>query len=247
MSVSTAELFQLGKQFFFQKKYAQAEQYLLKALQKGTRYADLYHMMGVIYHNDGKFSNAIESFTKAIAINPNYTEATLHLAILYNDLGEYPEAKALYQKVHQKVGKGVTDMDPMIKGRIANLHASLADTYRGVGKYQAAIHEYQLALGLCPQYKDIRTRLGITYRDNQQLQESLKTLQETVKQSPQYLQAQVELGLTYYTLGKVADAKKWWQGVLKKNPQHTMAATFLNLCQKNGATPRKTKTGKKKP
>ena len=202
-------------------------------------------MLGVIYHHDGKFTNAIESFSKAIHINPDYTEATLHLAILYNDLGEYQKAKQLYREVHKKAGKGVTDMDPMIRGKIANLHATLADTYRGVGKYKEAIEEYQCSLRLCPQYKDIRTHMGTAYRDCNQLDRSLKTLQETVKMAPKYIHAQTELGLTYFSLGKIPEARRCWQTVLKNTPNHSMAKTYLNLCKTSPKKVSKRASGKK--
>ena len=43
-------------------------------------------------------------FFMALSINPRYTEAMLNLAVLYNDLGQYAEAKKLYGKL--KGGKG---------------------------------------------------------------------------------------------------------------------------------------------
>ena len=44
------------------------------------------------------FRKAQNAFEHALAINPGYTEAALNLAVLYNDLGKYTEAKVAYAR-----------------------------------------------------------------------------------------------------------------------------------------------------
>ncbi|MBI2981665.1 MAG: tetratricopeptide repeat protein [Deltaproteobacteria bacterium] len=251
------QLVSTGRKHFESKNYVKAEQCFLKALKGGARYADLLNMLGVIYHQDGKFNNAITYFREALRINPNYVEANLNLAILLNDLGEYKEAKALYQKLGSKLpslipsnhnnsgpkwpsfakGKKIEGteksktMNPVMKGKIANMHAAIADTYSGIGRLEEAIEEYKKALALCPAYKDIQTKLAVCYRENNQKELAAKELKQTVKSDPNYLPARIQLGLTYYTKGEIKKAATEWESVLKKDKENAAAKMYLRICR----------------
>jgi tetratricopeptide (TPR) repeat protein len=227
------ELVELGKKHFESRNYARAEQYFQRILKSGARYADVLNMLGIIYHADGKFNNAINSFEEALEINPQYAEATLNLAVLYNDLGEFKKAKALYARIQDR--KGSTDLDPILKGKIANMHAHLGDVYRGIGKFADAIDEYKKALKLSPAYADIRTKLGISYRENSQKDLALKEFSETLKHKPGYRAAQVQLGLTYYLSNQKDKASKTWKEALAKDKDNKVVQSYLRLCENGKA------------
>lgn len=229
MTHDSNELVKLGKTFFEKKEYHKAEGYLRQALKKGTDYADVYNMLGVIDHIEGKFDVAIEMFRKALRINDGYTEALINLAVLYNDLGKYEDAKKLYTKL-SKTHKGKPHhIEPVLKGKLSNLHANIGDIYRSLGLYTYAIDEYNKALHLNPTYVDIRTKLGISFRENDELQKSLAELKKVIKTDSKYTAAQVQLGVTYYSMGKIAEAKKQWSDVTKKEPLNEYAKMYLRL------------------
>lgn len=238
MESSVRELFDAGKQFFENKNYERAEQYFLKVLRKGARYADVLNMLGVIYHVQGKFNDAIECFEEALKINPSYTEGTLNLAVLYNDLGEYKKAKELYGRI-RKGKKETTEIDPILKGKIANMHAALGDIYRGIGRHPDAIAQYKLALSLCPNYVDIRTKLGISYRENNQHDLAAKELTAVLSHRPGYNPARIQLGLSYFTHGQAIKAASCWKEVLKKDSGNETAKMYLRVVE--------TGEGKSKP
>ncbi|MBI4365716.1 MAG: hypothetical protein HY543_02740, partial [Deltaproteobacteria bacterium] len=58
------ELIANGKRHFEKKEFDKAEGYLRKALQQNAGYADVYHMLGVIHHAEGRFASAIDYFQK---------------------------------------------------------------------------------------------------------------------------------------------------------------------------------------
>ncbi len=230
MSEQTKEIIQLGKKHFESRNYSRAQNYFLKVLRTGARYADVLNLMGVIYHIEGKFNDAIKAFVEALEINPNYLEASLNLAVLYNDLGEYKKAKELYARVQKR--KSPSKLDAVMSGKIANMHAELGDTYRSVNRYPEAIEEYRMALKLCPTFVDIRTKLGMAHRENNQKDLSIKELSEAIHQSPSYRPAFIQLGISYYSAGQKEKAAQTWQNLLKKDKDNEVAKMYLRFCEK---------------
>ncbi len=222
------ELIDAGKKHFEGRNYTRAQSIFLKILKSGRHYPDILNMMGVIQHRDGKFNDAVAFFKEALKINPDYTEANLNLAVLLNDLGKYKESKELFAHIKKKSG---TLLDPVLKGKVTNLHATLGDIYKSVGRLDEAIAEYQKALKISPTYADIRTKLGVCFRDGQKKELSQKTLEGTVKDSPKYLQAQIELGIHQFMSGQKSKALTSWKNVLKKNPNHSVVQAFVKLCE----------------
>ncbi|MFA4873830.1 MAG: tetratricopeptide repeat protein [bacterium] len=225
------DLIARGKQHFDSKQYEHAEDYLRRAVEKDAHYADVFNMLGVIAHFGGKFSSAIELFEKALTINPRYTEAILNLAVLYNDLGQYDKAKGLYARLRGKPGKGDGHIEPVLRGKLSNLHADIGDIYRSIGLYPHAIEEYRKALLLNPAYFDIRTKLGQALREAGKPRDSLAELKSVLRAKSAYSPALVQLGVTYYTMEKIPDAKKAWKTALKKEPENPYASMYLRLCE----------------
>lgn len=240
---STKELITIGKQYFDNKEYARAEEYLNKVLEEGVKYADVLNMLGVVSHVQGKFASAIDFFKRALEINPSYTEAILNLAVLYNDLGQYSDAKSLYGKLKRHVGKAFGQIEPVLRGKLSNLHADIGDIYRSIGLHPHAIDEYKKALNLNPDYYDIRTKLGQALRENGDLSDSLKELSRVLNSNPSYCPALVQRGITFYTMERIADAKKSWNAALEKDCDNKYAQMYLRLCD---ATAHAFISGKKK-
>jgi tetratricopeptide (TPR) repeat protein len=227
------EMVAIGKQHFENKEYVRAEHVFRKVLSQQPNYADVLNLLGVIQHIEGKFDSAIDHFQKALKINPHYTEAILNLAVLYNDLGRYKEAKKLYTHLHSSQTTKHKTIEPVLKGKLSNLHAEIGDIYRNLGLYEHAIDEYKKALLLNPKYVDIKTKLGMAYRENEQLKESITELTEAAKLDPRYITALIQLGITYYSSDKIKDAKKQWDSVLTKDKDNEHAKMYLKLCERS--------------
>lgn len=218
-----------GKRAFEEEKYDSALYYLEKVADEKGAFADVYNMLGLIYHYKGLNGDAVSSFMRAIELNPNYTEAYLNLSVVYNETGEFSKAEAAYQRAKESRKDSATYLDPYVKGRLANMHSSLGTIYKDLGFYAEAADEYRKALALRPEFIDIKTKLGAVYRDMKDFNNSLKELNEAVALNENYTHPRVQLGLTFYTMGDTERAKAEWLKALEKNPEDKMANMYLTL------------------
>src|SRR4051812_40127798 len=158
-------LMHLAREHYENREYEQAEPILVTIVREHQGFADMFNMLGVIHHGHGRFTQAQEMFEHARKINPAYTEAALNLAVTYNDLGKYQQAKDVYARAIAHSKAEPMQLDPFAKGKIANMHARVADAYAGIGMNSEASREYRKALDLCPTFVDIRTKLAAVLRD----------------------------------------------------------------------------------
>src|SRR5688500_2426157 len=134
-----------GKDAFRSADYVRAEALLKQALEHGAQgYADVHHILGLIYHTWGQFPRARASFEDALRINPRYTEAALNLAITYNDLGRYAEAQELFARIKPSPEERI---DKFTRGKIANLHKTTGEAYRSAGLAKEAARSEERRVG----------------------------------------------------------------------------------------------------
>ena len=221
--------YDLGKRSFDERKYDTALQYLEKVAAEKSQFADVYNMLGFIYYSNSRFEDAIGAFKKAIEINPSYTEASLNLSVVYNELGQFERSSEVYSLAREARKDAQTYLDPYVKGKLANMHSGLGSIYKDLGFYNEAADEFRKALALRPEFADIRTNLGIVLRDMKDYDGALRELEDAVRQHPDYAPSRVQLGLTCYAMGQHERAKTEWLKVLRANPEDKVAQMYMNL------------------
>ncbi|HPM76110.1 MAG TPA: tetratricopeptide repeat protein [bacterium] len=230
MKDQTRQLLDQGNAAFARRDYATAETCFTQVLKTHRRFPDLYGKLGAIYHQKGRFTDAIKLFAEALKLNPDYLEARVNLLVLLNDLGYYQHAEKLLSKLNgMAANPGALNM-----GRLATRHMECGDLYYSLHLYEHARVEYEHACKLRPGWPDLRLKLGVVYRRLRREADALRELETAVALNPKYLEGRAELGLTYYQAGKVDHAKSLWKGVLAQDPQHGRTQRYLSLA---GAPP----------
>jgi len=238
MDEALKQLLTLGRGFFEKKQWAQAEKYLSQVVEQNQSFADVYNMLGVIYHDQGQFARAQRAFEAALRLNPAYTDAALNLAVIYNDMGKYREAKEVYQNALTRQQTSPSKLDPFVRGKIANMYAEIGNVFLSSGMLDEAIGEFRRALALGPTFVDIRTKLADALRDKGQHEEALKEFEEILKTNPNYLPGRVHYGIALYSAGRRAEAVQMWEDVLARAPGNKSAEMYLSLVRdmsKDGA------------
>jgi tetratricopeptide (TPR) repeat protein len=220
-----------GRAHYAAGEYTEAVACLTEVLRSKAAYADVYDMLGVIYHHEGRLAEAEEMFRQALRLNPAYTEAALNLVVTCNDLGKYVEAKTIYEQAMAAVQRAPRELDPFVKGKIANMHAEIGATYRAVAVFDEAVREYQQALALCPTFVDLRTELGKTLREMGDLPGSIRELELVRAEQPRYAPGRIHLGLSYYAAGRRDVAAAEWRAVLETDATNSSARMYLAMLE----------------
>jgi tetratricopeptide (TPR) repeat protein len=225
-----------GRAHYAAGENAEAVACLTEVLRGKAAYADVYDLLGVIYHQEGRLAEAEEMFRQALRLNPAYTEAALNLVVTCNDLGKYTEAKAIYESAMATVQQAPRELDPFVKGKIANMHAEIGATYRAVAAFDEAVREYRRALDLCPTFAD-RTELGKTLREMGDLPAAIRELELVRAEHPRYPPGRIHLGLSYYAANRHDDAAAQWKAVLEADPENRSAKMYLAMLEATPAPP----------
>ena len=228
-----------GRELYEKRDFRAAEPVLEQVAAAGSRFADVFDMLGVIAHQRGDVIAAEERFRRAVTINPNYTEALLNLAITLNDRQKYDEAREVFERLSRKTPRGEQDIEPFARGKLANMHADLAQAYADTSMPDEAIEQLEKAVRLCPSFADLRTRLGVLYRDAGRLEDARRELFTAVQANPKYARAHVLLGSTLLALGDKEGARASWNEALVIEPDNPRASSFLAMLDEEIAASRR--------
>jgi tetratricopeptide (TPR) repeat protein len=231
-------LISMGKRAFDEKDFPRAERLLREAVEAGAGYADIHHTLGLIHHQWGDFDTAVVQFEKALAVNPAYTEALLSLSITLNEVGRYEEAKDAYRRAnasiappaHEEVAQG-----NLFRGKIANLHAELAELYLALGQADDSIREYRQALAVAPGFPDLRIRLAAVLRESGRLDDALAETGKVLADHPDSVAALVQQGIVNMLLGRRNDARRDWENALFRDPLNKLVQLYLNTLDRDAA------------
>jgi tetratricopeptide (TPR) repeat protein len=237
MDEHTKQLLLLGREHYQKREFEKAEQMLRQVLEEDDRLADVHDMLGVICHSRGNFTQAEHHFERALALNPNYTEAALNLAVTYNDRGKYEAARQVYARIRGTPGGSAQGLDPFARGKIANMHAEVGQAYADAGLPKDAILEYEKAVGLCPQFADLRTKLGMLLRELNDMPRARHQYEAALEARPNYIPARIQLGITLLALGETDKAREQWTKVLELEPDNARAKMYLRMMASSGSQP----------
>ena len=200
----------------------------------------IYNNLGLVYHLQLRYREAIEAFQQALKLNPELLGANLFLGIDY------------YRTNQSEKG-----LDPLKNAITSNpndvqAHLYLGRCYLDLGRYEEALQEVQKAVKLAPKDADAFYTLGQvygklmgaaylkmaevdpdSYRVYQVLAESYDSQKDMEKAIDAYKKAisrkpglpglHYGLGDVYWRAGRVDEGLKEFQEELRLNPENYLA------------------------
>jgi tetratricopeptide (TPR) repeat protein len=107
-----------------------------------------HNNLGDVYARNGNYPMAVEEFTKAVEINPNYADAYHNLANTYQMMGQEDKAIENYDKALA------------INPNIWQSYENLSSIYFNEGNYPEALVDIQKAISINPNDDSLKNNLA---------------------------------------------------------------------------------------
>ncbi|GIL18804.1 MAG: hypothetical protein BroJett040_25550 [Oligoflexia bacterium] len=230
------EILSEAKNAFINGNYKVAEPILSQMILQGSRNPEVFQMLATIFYDKGQFNKAIKTFKRALEIDPTYTDASVGLSIILNDLGRYDEGKKVFEDAKTLLDRKKGANDPYLDEKLASKHEELADLYFQYKRYNEALEQYLKAHKLSSRKLDITLHVAECFVKMGDSSRAVKELKQLIRHYPQSHAARMKLGIIYYNSGNLAEAAEQWESILMRDPEHVEANKYLRMTQKAGIT-----------
>jgi tetratricopeptide (TPR) repeat protein len=233
MDVSPEHLVDQAHERFQLQDYYGAIHLLEEVVATGRAFADAHHLLGLSYSLVGQSEQALAQLDRALQLNPRYVEALLHRAIVLNELGREDEADMMFRRAAEVGGEARQGFPAPVAAKLANQHARLGDAYVESGGLNQAIHQYQEALALGPEFHDLRYKLGRLLIEAGRALDAREQFAIIVRSRPAYLDAAAMLGLACYLAGDGLGARAVWEECRDRRPEDPRVEAYLAMLARN--------------
>jgi tetratricopeptide (TPR) repeat protein len=137
----------MGKVHFEAKRWTEAKQYLITAVEKNPRYQDAIYLLALIYEQEGDLRQAINELKRVIVMFPQkrgITPFPFDLEVLFED-------PTLLDEIIRQLTQFLKNCDGF-----ADLHFKLGMAFRRKGMKPEALAEFRKALRKNPNYHQAR-------------------------------------------------------------------------------------------
>ena len=187
-----------------------------------------------------RLKDAIEAFTKAIKLKPDYSAAYRGRALVYYKIGNHQQAINDYTKAieltpdwaqgyqfrafaYQGLGnshQSVKDLTKAIELKPDNgsFYKSRGGSYFVLGNYHFAIKDFTKAIELESDDAEVYFVRGGAYRRLGNHQQAVQDFTEAIKLMPDFAEAYNNRGYTYYYLGNYQQAIKDYNKAIELKP-----------------------------
>jgi len=176
------------------------------------------HFSGVLAHQLGRSSDAVELIEKSLSLVPDAADWHSNLGIVLQESGHLDEAIDAYQRA--------IALDP----DHANAYSNLGVLLRATGKPEEAEKAYRTAIRLNPDHIDAYTNLGVLLYSLKRREESVACFCKVITLRPKHPEARKLLALAHCTLGEVDKAVRIYEDWLAENPDDPVAKHMWSAC-----------------
>jgi tetratricopeptide (TPR) repeat protein len=180
---------------------------------------------GVALSRDGKYDESIESFNKALAVNPKCADCFYNIGFAYSQKKEYDKAEESYKKSLE------------VKPDYAEAYNGLANVYNSQRKFDEAAAASAKAQelssaqpgGLVGANADSLYNSGVILWNAGKIPDAKKQFQAAIAANANHAESHYQLGMALVNEGNLAGAAAEFNTYLKLAPEGPNAATAKAL------------------
>lgn len=173
--------------------------------------------LGTAYERQGRLDLAIQSYKRAIEIEPAFFATHYNLGLIYQRLGSTDLAIAHYQEAIQ-----INPFFPLA-------HHKLGVVYTTIDRPDLAKQEFERALQLDGSDLSSKSALGWLYLTEERFEQAEDYFQQVLKVRPESLRDRLGMAVIYNQRHEFDKAIPEYEWVLRMDPDNLMAQYHLGL------------------
>lgn len=210
------------------------------ASHDGTQQAELFHTLGTALKSEGKLDEAIDAYTQAITLRPDYADALNNLGIALKEKGDIPGAEKAYRtaieanpdlvdsynnlgvilKIQGKLEDAIEQYRKAITVRAdyPEAYSNMGSALSALGRPAEALVELRRALALRPTFPEAFNNMGVTYMEQGKADEAFAAFAAALEVRPIYTEASSNMAVLLVGQGRIAEAYAYYDAALKTKP-----------------------------
>ena len=212
------ELKAMGENYLAAGNIGMALRYLKAAEARRPKDPQLLYEIAMAYSRRGFQDQAKAYLEKALAVQPDYAEASNALGALLAEEGKFEEARRAFEKALN---------NPFYETPQLAAY-NLGSLFFRMGNYQEAQKYYQQAVELSPNYADAHLGLAKTLEALGDQAKAIDEYKEALQYDPDSVQANFGYGKLLYQRGDYVVARYYLERVTKLAPDTPLAKAALD-------------------
>ena len=176
--------------------------------------------MGIAYRQKGDFDLALQSYDKALKINPNFIKALYGSATTLQLRGSLSAAIDCYEKV--------LELEP----NNFNAHMSIGACLRINSELKKAIKSFETAIKINPNYGPAYDNLGVCLMELGDQLSAIKSFEKAIERQPDYVESYINLGNSLSDMGRVVEAAAFYTKAVQALPTDSRIFNGMGGAQK---------------
>jgi protein O-mannosyl-transferase len=186
-------------------------------LSKSPEKARPYNGLGYAYVMDNQLKKGIAEFSRAITINPEYTDALYNRGSAYGNSGQLRKALDDFSKV--------IEIDP----KFTDAYFLRGITHTSLGQWDKAVADFRTVLGIDPKQPKVYYRIGNVYAVRKMWDNALAVYSKAIELDPDYTVAYYDRGVTYANLKQWNEAIVDYSRAINLDPNYTVAYAYRGI------------------
>ncbi len=211
----------------------------------------IWNILGASTAQIGELDDAIDAYTKLIALKPDYYEAYNNMGLTFKNQGKLEQAIEAYNKsiaikpdyanaysnmgvalkVQGKLDEAIEALKKSISLKpdypVAYYHMGSIFQYQG--KLDEAIEAYNNSIALKLDYSEAYFNLGSIFHDQSKLDKAIEAYKKSISIKPDFAIAYSNMGLTFHDQGKLDKAIEAFKKSISLKPDYYEAYVNLSL------------------